>query len=300
MGPRRPRRPISTSTPRDLTLAEASFLAGIPQRPAYFSNDLDAALKRRDWVLSRMVETGKITSQQRDEAKAKNVEIPSKFDSSGTRVYGAPYVVNYVMQQLDREFGAEAVYSGWKIYTTIHPTIQSAAEQTLAYGIHHYGDSANQAALISVDPKTGYIRAMVGGLDFRKNQYNIVTQGLRQPGSSFEPIVYVAAFDNDVCDLEKTYHDDPSFEGEREGNTWHPQNYGGKHYGTLTVEDALKHSVDTDRGEGRVRDGAGQGDRVRPPAWNIHDRSRARQIPAARAWSRIGPAHRDGGSLLCP
>jgi penicillin-binding protein 1A len=230
---------------KDLDLAQASFLAGIPQRPALYSNNVDAALRRRDMVLARMVDTGKITPAERDRAKEENLKLPKRFEGSRTRIFGAPYVVNFVMQQVEKEFGADAVFNGWKIYTTIHPGIQHAAEETLAYGIHHYGDTANQAALICIDPKSGQIRAMVGGLDFKKNQYNIVTQGLRQPGSSFKPIVYLAAFDNDVCTLDKTYHDDSSFEGEHAGNTWHPQNYGGKHYGTVTVETALKQSINT-------------------------------------------------------
>jgi len=230
---------------KDLDLAQAAYLAGIPQRPSLYSNDLDAALRRRDIVLARMVETGKITPAERDAAKTEKLKLPKKFEARGTRIYGAPYVVNYVMQQVEKEFGSDAVFNGWKIYTTIHPGIQRAAEETLSYGIHHYGETANQAALIAIDPKSGSIRAMVGGLDFKKNQYNIVTQGLRQPGSSFKPIVYTAAFDNDVCDLKKVYHDDPHFEGEREGNTWHPQNYGGKHFGDVTVLTALKQSINT-------------------------------------------------------
>lgn len=230
---------------QNLDLAQAAFLAGIPQRPSLYSNDMDAALHRRNQVLERMVETGKITSEERDKAKAEKLAIPKKFTGNGTRIYGAPYVVNYVMQQIDREYGSEAVYSGWKIYTTIHPDIQRAAEETLRAGIHKYAENANQAALIAIDPKTGSIRALVGGLDFKKNQYNIVTQGLRQPGSSFKPIVYVAAFDNDICDLNKYYADDSHFEGEKEGNTWHPQNYGGKHYGGATVLSAIKQSINT-------------------------------------------------------
>lgn len=230
---------------KDLDLAESAYLAGIPQRPSLYSNDLDAALHRRDIVLLRMVETGKITSSERDIAKAEKLKLPKKFEAKGTRIFGAPYVVNYVMQQIEREFGSEAVFSGWKIYTTIHPAIQRAAEETLRDGVHHYGETANQAALICIDPKTGSIRALVGGLDFKKNQYNIVTQGLRQPGSSFKPIVYVAAFDNDICDLNKVYHDDSHFEGEREGNTWHPQNYGGKRFGNVTVRTAIKQSINT-------------------------------------------------------
>jgi penicillin-binding protein 1A len=230
---------------KKLTLGEAAMLAGIPQRPGLYSQNMDAAYKRRDSVLQRMVDTHKITDLERDDAKAKPLKI-SKPQVHGSRLYGAPFFVNYVMQQLVNRYGADAVYSGWKIYTTINPEIQKAAEQTLAYGVHHYGEEANQAALISIDPKSGFIRAMVGGLDFKKNQFNIVTQGLRQPGSCFKPIVYLSAFDTETADLDKTYRDDPYIDEDHTTDKWRPKNYSGKYSNApMQVRTALRHSINT-------------------------------------------------------
>jgi penicillin-binding protein 1A len=230
---------------KDLTLNEAAMLAGLPQRPSLYSRNRDAALRRRDRVLDRMVETGKITPQQRDAARAKPLKM-YRADPNKTIVHGAPYFVNYVVGQLERRYDSDLVYSGCKIYTTLNPRIQKAAEETLRNGIHHYGENANQGALVCIDPRTGYIRAMVGGLDFEKDQFNIVTQGNRQPGSSFKPILYTAAFDTGVCDLDKTYVDDKHFPGERPGNTWYPKNYSGKYsYRSVTVLSAIKHSLNT-------------------------------------------------------
>lgn len=232
---------------KDLKPGEAAMLAGLPQSPSRYSRDIKEAYKRRDQVLLRMVETGKITAQEKDKIKATPLKMATKFERRGTRIYGAPYVVNYVMQQLEKEFGGDVIYDGWKIYTTIHPQIQQAAEQTLKAGIHEYASQANQAALVSMDPKTGYIRAMVGGLDFKRSQYNVVTQGLRQPGSCFKPIVYTAGIDTDTCTLNKWYPDDGHFTGERDGrNGWHPKNYGGKKFASgATVKTAIKWSINT-------------------------------------------------------
>src|SRR5205823_4347828 len=138
-----------------------------------------------------------------------------KPEPSGTRIFGSPYLVNYAMSQLASEhngrtgFGSEAIYGGWKIVLTIDSRLQKLAEDTLRSGVHHYGEYANQGGLICLDTHTGEIRAMVGGLDYKRDQYNAMVQGARQPGSSFKPIVYAAAFDTDTADLNKTYRDDP-------------------------------------------------------------------------------------------
>jgi penicillin-binding protein 1A len=227
---------------KNLTLGEAAFLSGLPQRPARYSENTEAAKKRRDAVLLRMVETGKISPQQAEKAKLQPLKI-RQVDPSGTRIYGAHHFVNYVMARLVNQYGADAAYSGWRVYTTINKKMQSAAEQALRQGIRSGSTPANQGALICLDPRTGYIKAMVGSLDFKKGQYNIITQGIRQPGSAFKPIVYAAAFDYGVADLDKSYRDDPNIPGVRD---WHPKNYSGKYrYGHINVRSALKQSVNT-------------------------------------------------------
>lgn len=236
---------------RNLSVGEAAFLAGLPQRPSRFSDNLQAALARRDWVLDRMAETGKITPQERDRAKAERLK-PHKAEPRGNRILSAPYFVNHVVRQLihgtegKEGYGPDFVYSGLQIYTTLDSRIQAAAEQTLREGIAKYGRSANQGALVCIEPRTGYIRAMVGGVDYKRDQFNVVTQGLRQPGSAFKPIVYTAAIDTGVCTLDSSYRDDPFFPGRKPGNTWLPKNYGGRYsYRHVRVLNAIKRSLNT-------------------------------------------------------
>lgn len=229
---------------KDLDIAQSAFLAGLPNRPYTLSMNHAAAFRRMDWVLKSMQQIGKITQTQREEALAEDLKL---YDKSFTtnNIYSAPYFVNYVVSRLEQEYGVSNVFSGWKIYTTLDSRIQKAAEDALRNGIASYGD-ANQAALICIDPKTGYIRAMVGGLDFNKDQFNITTLGIRQPGSAFKPILYTAAFDNGICNLDTTYRDDPNFPGQLPGNKWHPKNYGGHYsYSLVTVRKAIEDSINT-------------------------------------------------------
>lgn len=229
---------------KKLTLSEAALIAGMPQRPARYSDNLEAAYKRRDWVLQRMLETNKITASDVDEAKRQTLKI-YKPETNSAHIYGAPYFVNYVMQQLVTAYGADAVYSGWRITTTLDKNMQKAAEESLRQGIRRQDVPANVAGLISLDPHTGFVRAMVGGLDFKKNQFNVVTQGIRQPGSCFKPIVYIAAFDTETATLDKTYVDDPNLEGIHDRN-WKVKNYSGRYsYRPMRVRTAIQFSINT-------------------------------------------------------
>src|SRR5437588_210063 len=164
---------------KSLTLSQAAFLAGLPQSPTYYSQpgNRDSALRRRDIVLQRMVDTHRITFGEKEAARAERLKI-YKPDFNGTRILGSPYFVNYVMSQLltdsktDRGYGPDFVFSGLSIYTTLDSRMQAWAEKTLREGIQSSNRSANQSCLICIDPRTGYIRAMVGGLDYKKNQFN--------------------------------------------------------------------------------------------------------------------------------
>lgn len=234
-------------TSKNLTLGEAAFLAGMPNKPSRFSNNLDAALRRRDYVLDRMVATGKITPEQRDKAKAQPIKT-HKSERRGTVVYGSRYLVDHVVRRLSRDYEAEWVYDGKSIYTTIDSKMQEMAETALRDGIRRYGGGGsgpNQGAFVCIEPATGYVRAMVGGIDYDRDQYNNVTQGRRQAGSSFKPIVYTAALDTGVCTLDSTYRDDPDFKGRHPG-AWKPKNYSGHYsYGAVTVRSAIQQSLNT-------------------------------------------------------
>lgn len=241
---------------KKLTVGEAALLAGLPQRPSLYAVNREAAMHRRDAVLQRMVETGKITPAQRDAAMKEKIAF-YRAQPNATRIYGAPYFVNYVVGPLVNTYGYDAVYSGWRIYTTLDSRMQKEAEEALRRGVRN-ADYANQGCLISLDPKTGYIRAMVGGVDFKRDQFNAVSQGRRQPGSAFKPIVYTAAMDTGVCDLNSTYVDDPNLpgrprvrtagyaQGRNRDELWRPKNYSGKYsYAPVTILSAIRNSLNT-------------------------------------------------------
>jgi penicillin-binding protein 1A len=194
-----------------LTLGEAALLAGIPQRPSYFSlfSHSKAALERRDEVLGNMLEYGYITQAQYEQAKS---EPPRLMPRPEHKQYDlkAPYFVYWVLKQLTDEYGWDYVQSGLKIETTLNWKMQQMAEKALYDGLDNSGSfGANQGALISIENQTGHVRAMVGGRSFHASQFNIVTQGKRQPGSTFKVFDYTAAFDTGHASLNKTYEDVP-------------------------------------------------------------------------------------------
>lgn len=226
-----------------LSLSEAAFLAGIPQRPVHYSHNDDAAMKRRDLVLDQMLNEGYITPELCEAAKKQPVKTHPAV-VTGNRIYGAPYFVDYVIRELHRLYGPDKTRSGLSVHTTLDSRVQKLAEEVLRSGVRRSG-YANQGGLICLDNKTGYIRAMVGGVDYERDQFNVVTQGLRQPGSAFKPIVYTAAIDTGVCDLDTRFRDDPDFPW-RGRDRWVPKNYGGAYsYASVTVRDAIRRSLNT-------------------------------------------------------
>jgi penicillin-binding protein 1A len=176
----------------DLTLPEAALVAGIIQLPAVYDPFLDpkTAKERRNVVLDRMLEYGYITKQEHDKA------VKADLDLSRGRVEHEndnEYFLNAVRKELADEYGDEMVYEGGlKIYTTLDPKLQEMANTAVDSVVNpDAGDPS--AALVSVDPATGAVRAMVGGSDFSQVKFNLATQAHRQAGSSFKPFVYAEA-----------------------------------------------------------------------------------------------------------
>ncbi|MCR4312576.1 MAG: penicillin-binding protein, partial [Candidatus Uhrbacteria bacterium] len=179
----------------DLTLAESATLAGLPQVPTTYLNNLELLKERRDWILGRMVELGYITQEQADEAIAEELDITVSVTN-----ITAPHFVMWVKEQLvDLYSEREVEEGGFKVVTTLDYDKQLIAEQAVVDGVAARGAdyNYNNAALMSVDPKTGQVLAMVGSADYFNDEIDgqvNVTQRLRQPGSSIKPIVYSAAF----------------------------------------------------------------------------------------------------------
>ncbi|MCS7301223.1 MAG: PBP1A family penicillin-binding protein [Fimbriimonadales bacterium] len=227
-----------------LTLAECALLASLPQRPSGhdpFSNP-DEALFQRNLTLNLMAQEGYITPDQRDAAKAE----PLRLARSRPRTqFLAPYFVADVLRELEALYGRELLLQGnLKVYTTLNMEMQRAAESALQRGVQAFrNQGVTQGALVLIDLRTGQIRALVGGVDFRRSQYNNITQGRRQPGSAFKPIVYATAFELGKLTPDSTLSDTPiSFPGAG-GKRWRPQNADGKFRGRVSVTRALAASI---------------------------------------------------------
>ncbi|GAB6252289.1 PBP1A family penicillin-binding protein [Bacillus cereus] len=183
-------------TAKELTLAEASMLAGIPKGPSVYSPFLkeDRAKGRQALILDEMVEQGYITKQQATLAKKE----PLTFASLDTKKVAevAPYFQDAVQASLLRDVGLDEQAlqrGGLRIYTTLDPKLQAVAEQAVK---DHIPDTTNiQTALVSMNPKTGEVAALVGGTDYTTSQFNRATQAIRQPGSTFKPFLYYAALE---------------------------------------------------------------------------------------------------------
>ncbi len=222
----------------DLNLAESALMAGLVQAPEALSPFIDrkAAIERQHVVLRRMRDLKWITIEEEDAAR----KFPLKFGKirsfSGSEI---PYVTESVVNELTKKFGRDAILKGgMRIQSTIDTAMQRTAEDTVR---RYAGIYADQMALVSVDPRTHYVKAMVGGIDYKKSQYNRATQALRQPGSSFKPFVYYAAFASGKYSPNSTVMDTPV--GYPDGyDMYYPQNYDRSFAGAMTVRRALEMS----------------------------------------------------------
>jgi penicillin-binding protein 1A len=222
----------------ELNLAESAMMAGLIQAPESLSPFIDrkSAIERQHVVLRRMRDLKWITEE--DEATARKFQIKfGKIRSfSGSEI---PYVTEAVVNELTKKFGRDAILKGgMRIQSSIDTTMQRTAEDTVR---RYNGIYADQMALVSVDPRTHYIKAMVGGVDYKKSQYNRATQALRQPGSSFKPFVYYAAFASGKYAPDSTVMDSPV--GYPDGyEMYYPQNYDRSFAGAMSVRRAIEMS----------------------------------------------------------
>lgn len=228
----------------DLTLAEAATLAAIPKAPSKYLKNLDALRDRRDLVLALMYDQGMITEEEKKEAQGVALRI---YKNAGPME--APHFVLYVKQLLADQFGERAIdEGGLKVITTLDYDKQKAAESI----VKELGDknaktaNANNAALVSIDPKTGQILALVGSRDYSNEeingQFDVATLGKRQPGSSFKPFVYTFAFEKGYTPETVLYDVTTNFD-TRNGGDYTPKNYDGKEHGLVTIRHSLQGSL---------------------------------------------------------
>ncbi|MES1021568.1 penicillin-binding protein 1A [Gloeocapsa sp. BRSZ] len=225
-----------------LTLPEMALIAGLAPAPSRYSPSVNiaAAQQRRNLVLQRMREDQVLTSETATAAIATSINInpssPKRLEVT------APYFTSYIQKELPKYVAPEVIEAGGLIVeTTLNPKWQNAAETAVINTVANNGRWQNfeQAALVAINPRNGEIRALVGGKDFGKNQFNRVTQAQRQPGSTFKGFVYTAAIATGLSPY-KSYQD-AAFIVEG----YEPQNYSREFRGWLTMRDALTSSINT-------------------------------------------------------
>ncbi|MGQ9871164.1 transglycosylase domain-containing protein [Leptodesmis sp.] len=228
----------------DLTLAESAMMAGLIQAPENLSPFVNpkAAKQRQQQVLNRMVDLKWITASEASEALKQPLKL-GKITSFQTSQI--PYLTEATVQELTRKFGRDAVLKGgMRVQTTIDTKFQRMAEDVVKAGhesLLAQGVYADQMALVAVDPRTHFVKAMVGGVDYHKSQYNRAIQALRQPGSAFKPFVYYAAFASGKYSPDSIVDDSPV--GYPDGyEMYYPQNYDGSFSGPISIRQALAMS----------------------------------------------------------
>ena len=221
---------------QDLNLAECAMIAGLPKSPNYYSPlaNPKAAVARQKTVLEQMYKYKFITKDQMDKALNTKLVYKRLTTSLGSK----KYFIDYCIQLLIDQYGPDAVYKqGLKVYTTLDPAMQVAAEKAAALTPTYYTDDNKlkqpQSAIVAVDPKTGYIKAMIGGRG--TDQFNRAVLAERQPGSSFKPFVYLNALEQGAT--PNTMIDDSPIKGD-----WNPQNYDRRFHGRITMRTALINS----------------------------------------------------------
>ncbi|WP_337102449.1 transglycosylase domain-containing protein [Paenibacillus sp. YIM B09110] len=215
----------------ELSLAESAMLAGIPKGPKYYSPFLDMknAKDRQHAILHAMMEGGAITKEQADSAYAEVLNFQSL--EAGQSEGFAPYFRDYIRSVAIDKLGIDEHLlneGGITIYTTLDPEAQAAAEDAIKKTMP--SKSEQQAALIAIDPRNGYIKAMVGGRDYKTNQFNRVFAQTRQPGSSFKPFLYLTALQSGYMTPVTRFKSEPTIFTFDEGRkTYEPHNYNDKY-----------------------------------------------------------------------
>ena len=230
-------RGFFAKSPSQLTLAEASLLAGIIAAPEAYTplRHMEAAKRRQRYVLDRMVALEFISAQEAEEAYNTEITFKKQKGRATFQVKDAPYFVSHILfKHLLPTYGADRVYrGGLRIHTTIDLALQKKAEEVIS-------KLPYEGALVALDPNTGEILALVGGRNFDQSKFNRATQAYRQPGSAFKPIVYATAVENGYRPVDRMLDAPLNF-----ANGWSPKNSNMKYAGEVTLLQALVQSINT-------------------------------------------------------
>ncbi len=241
-----------------LTLSESAVLAGLIHSPNLYSphKDKKRLVERRDHVLNQMRQLDMISEKQYRKASTAAVQIRAFLPERND----APYFVDYLVKELENEYSLDILTSeGLLIFTSLDIEMQRRARKSVQKGLTRLearypsrlrpskSKEPLQACLVALEPQTGFVRAMIGGRDYKKSQFNRVVQARRQPGSLFKPIVYATA-------LEGDHNDQPAFTPASllqdepirircPDGPWNPRNFNDQYYGEVTLRTALEKSL---------------------------------------------------------
>jgi penicillin-binding protein 1A len=229
---------------KDLSVPESALIAGLPGAPNLFDPYVNIKLckTRRDRVLDKMVEQHYLPLKAAAAAKKTPIVVkPAKLPADVAPSV-APYFVEHVKLGLIDKYGANMVYrGGLRIYTTLDMNMQRQAEAAV-FGTLNAPDDP-ESALVAIDPKTGAIKALVGGRNFNQNKFNLATQALRSPGSSFKVMGLAAALENGISP-SRTYDASAPKIIKNGDEVWKVENYeGGNFGGQMSVAEATVWSV---------------------------------------------------------
>ena len=246
--------------PSQLSVGEMALLAGLIKAPNRYSpyRSVKDAATRRDVVLGKMFEEGFITRAQFERSR-KEVIRPREFVKLAN---DAPFYVDFLRKELAESYSSQVLTAeGLRIFTSLDFQLQVLAEKSLAKGLKllersypHLRESGKkdrlEGAIVVIKPQTGEIKAMAGGRDYQKSQFNRVIQARRQPGSIFKPFVYLAALiygseDGEIRFTPATLVEDSPFTWSYEGQEWVPENYKEEYYGLVTFRKALEKSLNS-------------------------------------------------------
>ncbi|HET7039060.1 MAG TPA: PBP1A family penicillin-binding protein, partial [Gemmatimonadales bacterium] len=242
-------RDLFSKDVRRLSVAESALLAGLIRAPNVYSpwRHPNRARDRRNLVLSLMRDQGRLSGSAFD--RARRASLGLKRATTPVRV--GRYFTDYVRESLESRLGREARSRGLVVFTTADLTLQLAAEDAVRDGLSRLeqdrpalrrGGQPLQAALVALDPRTGEIRAMVGGRDYGASQFNRAVQARRQPGSAFKPVVALAALSRRSHTLASVLEDEP-LSVETPLGRWEPANYDHEYRGRVTLREALERSL---------------------------------------------------------
>ncbi|MDX1663397.1 MAG: transglycosylase domain-containing protein [Candidatus Promineifilaceae bacterium] len=233
----------------ELTLAEASFLAGLPQAPALYDpyTAPEQALARQRDVLTLMQQAGYVTGKEAQEAIDISAPVIRNLTPPRRGRVEHPHFVFTVLQQLENQLGAQSIYGGgWRVFTTLDPEVQTLAEQTIASHRDTVAAAgANNVAMVVIDPDTGEVLGMVGSLDYNneaiKGQVNMALAP-RQPGSSIKPFVYASAMEEGWTPATLIWDVETAFPDGANPEPYVPKNYDDEFHGPLRLRPALGNS----------------------------------------------------------